>query len=178
MTLSGWVSRRDHLDAELPRGDFRFIALDVETACSDAASICQIGIACVRPDNRIETFATLVNPRMRFSSFNIQLHGIGPQHVADAPDFRTAFSRLSPLLSRHHLIQHSSFDKRAIHAACASTAQDATDWTWGDSVKIARRAWPEFVGNGGHGLGHLKRQRGGCENLNSGDKWFFCATAA
>ena len=41
-----------------------------------------------------------------------------------------------------------------------STAQDATDWTWGDSVKIARRAWPEFVGNGGHGLGHLKRQLG------------------
>ena len=158
MTLSGWVSRRDHLDAALPRGDFRFIALDVETACSDAASICQIGIACVRPDNRIETFATLVNPRMRFSSFNVQLHGIGPEHVAESPDFRTAFSRLSPLLSRHHLIQHSSFDKRAIHAACASTAQDATDWTWGDSVKIARRAWPEFVGNGGHGLGHLKRQ--------------------
>jgi DNA polymerase-3 subunit epsilon len=97
---------------------------------------------------------------MRFSSFNVQLHGIGPEHVAEAPDFRTAFSRLLPLLSRHHLIQHSSFDKRAIHAACVSTAQTATDLTWGDSVKIARRAWPEFVGNGGHGLGHLKRQLG------------------
>lgn len=44
MTLSGWRSRRDHMDADLPSGDFRFIALDVETACSDAASICQIGI--------------------------------------------------------------------------------------------------------------------------------------
>lgn len=66
MTLSGWGSRRDHLKAELPSGDFRFIALDVETACSDAASSCQIGIACVRSDNRIETFATLVNPHMRF----------------------------------------------------------------------------------------------------------------
>ncbi|MGV8988965.1 MAG: exonuclease domain-containing protein [Cypionkella sp.] len=160
MTLSEWGSRRDHLEADLPSGDFRFIALDVETACSDAASICQIGIACVRPDNRIETFATLVNPRMRFSNFNVQLHGIGPEHVVDAPDFCRAFTRLSPLLSRHHLIQHSSFDKRAIHAACAVTSLDATDWQWSDSVKIARRAWPEFIGNGGHGLGHLKRQLG------------------
>ncbi|MEB8388303.1 hypothetical protein OO012_13795 [Rhodobacteraceae bacterium KMM 6894] len=29
----------------VPEGDFRFIALDVETACSDAASICQIGLS-------------------------------------------------------------------------------------------------------------------------------------
>ncbi len=160
MTISNWGSRRDHLAANLPSGEFRFIALDVETACSDAASICQIGIACVRPDNRIETFATLVNPGMRFSAFNIQLHGIGPDHVADAPDFRAAFALLSPLLSRHHLIQHSSFDKRAIHAACTATGLDAADWRWDDSVRIARRAWPEFIGAGGHGLGHLKKQLG------------------
>ena len=160
MTLSDWRSRRDHLEADLPSGDFRFIALDVETACSDAASICQIGIACVRPDSRIETYAMLVNPRMRFSAFNVQLHGIGPDHVADAPDFGVAFARLAPLLSRHHLIQHSGFDKRALLAACAAATLDAMDWQWGDSVKIARRAWPEFIGNGGHGLGHLKKQLG------------------
>lgn len=32
----------------VPEGSFRFVALDVETACSDAASICQIGLACVQ----------------------------------------------------------------------------------------------------------------------------------
>lgn len=160
MANSRWNSRQDHLEAELPDGQFRFIALDVETSCSDPASICQIGIACVRPDNRIETFATLVNPKMRFSTFNVQLHGIGPDHVADAPDFAATFARLSPLLSRHTLIQHSGFDRRAIHAACAITALDAADWQWGDSVRIARRAWPEFIGNGGHGLGHLKKRLG------------------
>jgi DNA polymerase III subunit epsilon len=155
-----WTTRQAHLDAHLPQGDFRFIALDVETACGDAASICQIGIACVRADNQIETFATLVNPRMRFSAFNTQLHGIGPQHVAGAPDFAFAFDLLSPLLSRHPLIQHSSFDKRAMQAACLLCARDSSDWHWSDSVKIARRAWPEFVGAGGHGLGHLKKRLG------------------
>lgn len=57
----------------VPEGDFSFIALDVETACSDAASICQIGLACVQPDNEIQTFSMLVNPgtgsiRSTFSS--------------------------------------------------------------------------------------------------------------
>lgn len=44
---------------QVPEGRFRFIALDVETACSDVASICQIGLACVQPDNEIQTFSML-----------------------------------------------------------------------------------------------------------------------
>ena len=31
---------------------------------------------------------------------------------------------------------------------------------WFDSVKIARKTWPEFKGKGGHGLGHLKTALG------------------
>ena len=60
----------------LPTGPFRFIALDVETACGDSGSICQIGLACVGADNRIETWASYVDPEQRFAAFNIELHGI------------------------------------------------------------------------------------------------------
>lgn len=102
----------------IPDGDFRFIALDVETACSDAASICQIGIACVQPDDHIQTFSILVNPGTRFDPFNIRLHGIRPDHVANALPFPDAFGALLPLLARHPLIQYSNFDKHAIDAAC------------------------------------------------------------
>ncbi len=142
---------------DIPTGDFRFIALDVETACSDAASICQIGLACVLPDNRIQTFSTLVNPDTRFDPFNIRLHGIGPEHVSGAPRFRDVFEDLFPLLSRHHLVQHSSFDKQAMTAACHSCGIEPPDFRWSDSVMIARRAWPALKGNGGHGLGNLKK---------------------
>lgn len=142
---------------ELPTGDFRFIALDVETACSDAASICQIGLACVLPDNRIRTYSTLVNPGTRFDRFNIQLHGIGPDHVVGAPRFDETLEHLFPLLSRHHLVQHSNFDKQAVNAACQSCGIEPPDFRWADSVKIARRAWPELKGNGGHGLANLKK---------------------
>ena len=141
----------------VPEGSFRFVALDVETACSDVASICQIGLACVQPDNQIQTFSMLVNPGTRFDAFNIQLHGIGPDHVADAPRFPDALTALLPLLTRHHLIQHSNFDKQAMNAACGFCGIDAPDLLWSDSVQIARRAWPELKGNGGHGLANLKR---------------------
>lgn len=141
----------------VPEGSFRFVALDVETACSDAASICQIGLACVQPDNQIQTFSTLINPGTRFDAFNIQLHGIGPDHVADAPRFPDALDALLPLLTRHHLIQHSNFDKQAMNAACGFCGIDVPDLRWNDSVRIARRAWPELKGNGGHGLANLKR---------------------
>ncbi|MFT7059760.1 MAG: DNA polymerase-3 subunit epsilon [Pseudorhodobacter sp.] len=141
----------------VPEGDFRFIALDVETACGDAASICQIGLACVQADDQIQTFSILVNPGTRFDPFNIQLHGIGPDHVVDAPRFPAVLTAMLPLLTRHHLIQHSSFDKRAIIAACGFCGIAPPDLRWSDSVTIARRAWPELKGNGGHGLANLKR---------------------
>jgi len=142
----------------VPEGAFRFVALDVETACSETASICQIGIACVRADGGIESWVTLVDPQVRFSSFNVRLHGIGPEQVQGAPDFARAIAPLEPLLSRHLIIQHSSFDRRAIEGAYGAAGRAAPGWRWGDSVRIARRAWPEFIGNGGHGLGHLKEQ--------------------
>ena len=142
----------------LPEGTFRFIALDVETACGDAASICQIGIACVGFDNSIETFATYVDPCMAFSGFNIQLHGIGPETVRGAPVFADAMAAMLPLLERHALVQHSSFDSRAIIRACAVCGLPDPELTWSDSVRIARKAWPEFKGQGGHGLGNLKHE--------------------
>lgn len=142
----------------VPEGKFRFIALDVETSCSDSASICQIGLACVQHDNQIQTFSMLVNPGMRFDAFNIQLHGIGPDHVAEAPGFTDALAALLPLLTKHHLVQHSNFDKQAVNAACGFCGIAAPDLRWSDSVTIARRAWPELKGSGGHGLANLKRK--------------------
>ncbi|MFD2175034.1 exonuclease domain-containing protein [Rhodobacter lacus] len=142
----------------LPEGPFRFIALDVETAASDSASICQIGLACVRADATIETWVSFVDPCCAFSRFNTALHGIGPAQVRGAPAFAQLAARLEPLLGAHLLIQHSGFDKRAIAGAYAALGRLPPQWRWGDSVRIARRAWPEFTGNGGHGLAHLKTQ--------------------
>ncbi|WP_138467371.1 exonuclease domain-containing protein [Poseidonocella sp. HB161398] len=142
----------------LPEGPFRFVVLDVETANSDPSSISQIGLACVRADGGIEVFASYVDPCCRFSSFNIQLTGIRPETVRGAPRFAEMLPPLCRLLDGLPVIQHSSFDRRAIGAASAEAGLAPPDWDWHDSLPMARRAWPEFKGQGGHGLGHLKER--------------------
>ncbi|MGH1412780.1 MAG: 3'-5' exonuclease [Pelagimonas sp.] len=140
----------------LPLGPFRFVALDVETASGQPASICQIGLACVDHSNHIHSYVTYVDPETGFAPFNVQLHGIGPETVAGAPTFPQIWAELLPFLAPCHLVQHSKFDSKAIAAACKQYRLPRPDLSWSDSVRIARQAWPEFKGNGGHGLGHLK----------------------
>lgn len=140
--------------------DFRFVALDVETANREAASICQIGLGCARGDGSVLTWSSYVNPQMGFTPFNTELHGIGAATVAGAPVFSQLWAVLEPFLARHALVQHSRFDEKAIDAACLHHGLPRPGWYWVDSVKVARKAWPEFKGNGGHGLGHLKEALG------------------
>ncbi|WP_106610452.1 exonuclease domain-containing protein [Shimia abyssi] len=139
---------------------FRFIALDVETANSDSSSICQIGLACVPVQGPVMSLGTLIDPETHFDSFNVNLHGIDAVRVQGQPNFEWFLSGFQELLSRQPLVQHSAFDKRAIESACHAYGLSVPDLTWHDSVTMARRAWPEFKGNGGHGLANLKVELG------------------
>lgn len=135
---------------------FRFIAIDVETANSDPSSICQVGLAFVDEYNQIEVVCALIDPRQHFDSFNTSIHGISPADVYGKPTFKEAYSHIAPILKGQPVVQHSDFDRRAISAACASWRISSDALNWIDSVIVARNAWPEFRGNGGHGLANLK----------------------
>lgn len=139
-------------------GQYRFVAFDVETACGAAHSICQVGFACVDHFGRIDTFSLLVDPKTAFAFFNTRLHGIDAVRVSGAPDFPAVMAYLAPFMARQPIVQHSSFDQRAVAAAASQYQLDLPDFLWVNSVTIARKAWPEWIGNGGHGLGHLKKQ--------------------
>jgi DNA polymerase III subunit epsilon len=137
---------------------YRFVAFDVETASHAAHSICQMGFACVDHFGRIDTFSVLVNPRCDYAAFNTQLHGISAAKTHAAPDFAAVMAHLGPLMARFPLVQHSTFDQRAVNAAAEHHAVVLPPMAWVNSVTIARKAWPEWLGMGGHGLAHLKKQ--------------------
>lgn len=163
--LEGVVASAESLPATkpsplaFPKGPFRFAALDVETANHDRGSICQIGVACVRLDNSIETWVTYVDPQTDHWFFS-GLHGITSTMVAEAPRFDEVLPELKKALGRLEVYQHSGFDRSAIRAACAAIGQPEPDWDWQNSVTVARLAWPELKGNGGHGLASLKTHLG------------------
>ncbi|WP_218119544.1 exonuclease domain-containing protein [Roseospirillum parvum] len=145
--------------APFPTGPFRFFALDVETATHDRASICQIGVACVRPNDTIEIWKTFINPNVDHWAFTY-LHGISARTVESAPSFSEVLPVLWDALHDATVYQHSSFDRSAIIAACEKSGLAIPKWDWHDSVRVARSAWPELQGNGGHGLASLKRHLG------------------
>lgn len=142
-----------------PDGDFSFFALDVETANNDRASICQIGVACVRPDGEIVTWSTFVDPQTETWLFT-GLHGIGPGTVRGAPYFKDILPVLHKAFRTRIVYQHSQFDRSAINAACVRDGIPIPNWNWRDSLQVARQAWPELNGNGGHGLARLKEHLG------------------
>ena len=137
--------------------DYRFVAIDVETANGNRHSICQVGMAMVAHDGRVDTHGFFVDPDEPFHSFNSQLHGIDAATVRGSPRFAGALAPVRSFLERHALIQHSNFDKMAFDAACARGNLAPLTSAWSDSVRIARKAWPELRGQGGHGLGNLKK---------------------
>jgi DNA polymerase III epsilon subunit-like protein len=66
-----------------------FVAIDVETANADLASICQIGIAHFVDGKFCEIWESLVNPEDEFDFINISIHGIDESMVAgDKTDLR------------------------------------------------------------------------------------------
>lgn len=138
-----------------PSGPFEFFALDVETANNDRASICQIGIAGVRPDHSIETWVTYVDPRTDAWSCT-WVHGIDRKTVRGAPVFSEVLPLLEEVLEGRVIYQHSGFDRSALIAASKAAGLELPAWEWRDSVQVARKAWPELKGNGGHGLASLK----------------------
>ena len=153
------MNRFQHLET-IPDGPFRFIAIDVETANRSSASICQIGLCFVDARNQLDTFSTLVNPEGPMDPFNTDIHGITADMVTGAPNFEEAYGALYAVLEDNHLAQHSRFDERAFEAACARYEMTMVTSHWTNSVSIARQAWPEFKGAGGHGLAHLKQALG------------------
>jgi len=125
-------------------GALDFVVIDVETACSRVSSICQIGIVGFRAGAVAFEYETLLDPRDHFSSFNTRIHGIAADHVAGKPCFADVHEVVDGHLAGRTTVAHSYFDKGALAAACRVHDRTMVQTTWLDSVRVAKRAWPEL----------------------------------
>ncbi|MGF7151139.1 DNA polymerase-3 subunit epsilon [Sphingomonas zeicaulis] len=118
--------------------------VDVETACQRVSSICQIGIVGFKDGMEIFDYETFVDPLDDFSSFNTRIHGITCDHVAGKPSFADLHATIDGHLSGRITVAHSYFDKGALGAACQLHRRAPIETQWLDSVRVAKRAWPEL----------------------------------
>ena len=121
-----------------------FVVIDVETACSRVSSICQIGIVGFRDGAVSFEYETLVDPRDHFSGFNTRIHGIAAEHVIGQPCFAEVHAIVHGHLGGRITVAHSDFDKGALAAACRVHDRATVDTIWLDSVRVAKRAWPDL----------------------------------
>lgn len=131
--------------------------VDVETANSDYASICQIGLVRVRAGSVTETGVHLIDPEDDFAGINISIHGIRPDDVMGQP----TLSRLWPAIEQHfasrYIVSYGPFDRTAISRALAKYNMPPIAAPWLDIMRLVRRVWPEHFAQAGYGLKNVCR---------------------
>lgn len=102
-----------------------FTAIDFETANSKRASVCAVGATRVRDGRIVERFDQLVHPPLgydEFNEWNIRVHHIHPEDVAQSPSWPEVVPRLSAFIGNDTLVAHNAnFDSSVMVAACEAT---------------------------------------------------------
>ncbi len=128
-----------------------FVAIDVETANADLASVCQIGIVSFENGRVAETWESLVNPEDDFDLMNVAIHGIDKYTVRDAPTFPEIFQAVSGRLGGTVTACHTPFDRVAMSRVAEKYRLQQLACTWLDTARVVRRCWDE-CSQRGYGL--------------------------
>ena len=131
-----------------------FIAVDVETANPDLASICQIGLVDFESGRASEGWDSLVDPEDTFNQMQIAVHGITAETVQNAPTLPDLYGHLKSQLQGRVVVSHMPFDRVALDRAFERYGLPPIECTWLDTAAVARRCWEECAVRG-YGLRSL-----------------------
>jgi DNA polymerase-3 subunit epsilon len=123
-----------------------FRAIDFETANSTRESACSVAVAKIADGKLSDSFYALIRPKdMKFNYYNIQVHGIYPEDVADKPDFAHIWQDLKKELDGKMVVAHNAaFDMSVLKACILSYGLEMPRFDYLCTVKIAKKLWPEI----------------------------------
>jgi|GEM_PF-192504 len=99
----------------------KILGIDFETANPTRASACSVGLYLKEFNgNVLYEKEILINPECEFSYFNIDIHGITPEMVADSPNFNAVFSKIINLIDDDTVViaHNASFDISVLRHSC------------------------------------------------------------
>lgn len=135
-----------------------FVALDFETATHERNSACELGICVVENSEIVETKTWLIKPPSfpYFNPHNINVHGITPRDVADAPTFDEIWHEIDDLLYGNLMIAHNAaFDASVLRGCLDYYGIFKPKTKYLCSVQLARKSW---TGLQSYGLKNLANQ--------------------
>ena len=122
-----------------------FTAIDFETANSSAASACSVGLVKVRDGKVVDRAGWFIRPPLGhdvFQEWNVRIHGIHPEDVADAAGWVDQLADLVEFAEDDHLVAHNAgFDMGVIRAACAATFVACPEYSYLCSLQVARKTY-------------------------------------
>ena len=175
----------------------RAIAIDFETANEQRSSPCSVGLAWIEDGAVVRVEERLIRPKdMRFSRFNIAIHGIRPEDVEDAAEFPEVMEEFEDDLGDALVIAHNAaFDMSVIRATYALYGVACPTLDYACTLKMAQKVWQHLEShrlnevsrhisfsfthhNAGRGRARLRRGRAGCRASLQGVRDARCADPA
>lgn len=136
-----------------------FVALDVETANANMASICQIGLVEYIDGRLVNEWKSYIDPEDYFDGVNISIHGITEETVDGSPTLLDLSEKLCSMLDGKVAVCHTHFDRVAISQACRRYEIAVPNCSWLDSARVARRTWIDCAWKG-YGLSPVSKMLG------------------
>jgi len=120
------------------------VAIDFETANEQRSSPCAIGLAWIKDGAITEVEHHYIRPiDMRFSGWNIAVHGIRPADVEDADEFPAVLGRLQARIEAATVIAHNaSFDISVMRRTCELYGLPYPRFDYICTVQVAKNTWP------------------------------------
>ncbi|MCH4015253.1 MAG: 3'-5' exonuclease [Solobacterium sp.] len=127
----------------------RVTAIDFETANGSPASVCAVGVSVLEDGCVEEKFYSLIRPEENVDYFdwrNIQVHGIHPEDVREAPTFPEIYHELTDLFDNSIVCAHNArFDMTCLKKTCLNTGKPIPVLRYFDTLELSRHAFPALA---------------------------------
>lgn len=136
------------LDIVVGQAPTDVVVIDFETATSERASACALGLAFATPDGHIETRKWLIRPPGNsYDGFNISIHGIYPQDTERSPQLPEVWEEVHELVGNRSLVAHNAaFDMSVLRKSMAARGtQLPCEYSYLCTYRLAQRVWPDRV---------------------------------
>lgn len=123
-----------------------FVAMDFETASAARNSACSMALAVVRDNQVVDEFYTLIKPETAFDRQNIQIHGITPADVADAPKFTDVWPLICQFYTVNQLVvaHNAPFDNGVLKHTLSHYGVEQPHYLSLDMVRTSRKFYPDL----------------------------------
>ena len=121
-----------------------FCAIDFETATHERNSACEMGICVVENGEIVKTQTWLIKPPSYpyFHARNIDVHGITPAEVRDAPTFDEIWHEAESLMYGNLMIAHNAgFDAGVLRSCLDHYGFFKPKLNYLCSISLSKKSW-------------------------------------